>query len=438
MRAAFPEWYPLNSSDLRKTVIQGTIALDANVLLQLYRLGKDEREAVLTVLRDDEVRSRLWVPYQAAFEYQRNRLTVARGQGSAYGTVSKQVSTSKNALNSAIEQNIRDKKVREEMKQAIDAALNPVLDLVEKLQKEHVVDYDEVRSADPIREEIDQLFRDASQVGPRPTDSDIELRVTEAKARYANQTPPGYADAQGNNAKEDPEGDYLIWCEILDHAERSDRPTLFVTNDTKEDWYQLDGRNAIAPRTELKLEIATKTTHPYHQMTLEQFLRLANEHLGAQTSDDTLAKVRQLIAPAPNPDPAPLYPDGDIITTLRGAITMSDVLQADKHALARILKGIFDSSTVHPRMRREARRILHDLNSDWPSASEQRASRLDAARFLQTILTADDSEVRYDSPDESRRTRTDQFTTDHESRPVDIDLSWIDDHDITWRGNTEE
>lgn len=434
MRAAFPEWYPLNSSDLRKTVIQGTIALDANVLLQLYRLGKDEREAVLTVLRDDEVRSRLWVPYQAALEYQRNRLTVARGQGSAYSAVSKQVSTSKNALDSAIEQNIRDKKVREEMKQAIDAALNPVVDLVDKLQKEHVVDYDEVRSADPIREEIDQLFRDASQVGPRPSDSDIELRVTEAKARYANQTPPGYADAHGNKAKEDPEGDYLIWCEILDHAEKSDRPTLFVTNDTKEDWYQLDGRNAIAPRTELKLEIATKTTHPYHQMTLEQFLRLANEHLGAQTSDDTLATVGQLLAPAP----APTYLDDDIITTLRGAITKSDVLGADSPELTRLLEGIFKATKVHPKMRREARRILGDLNSGWPSASEHRAARLEAADFLQTFLTADDSMVRYDSPDESLRTRTNRFTTDQKSRLSDTDISWMDEHDVTLRGTTEK
>lgn len=294
MRAAFPEWYPLDADAVEQTIARGTIAIDANVLLQLYRLGNDERAAVLTVFRHPDVRSRLWVPYQAALEYQRNRLTVARGQGKAYEAVSKQVTSSANALDDVIGQNIKDKDVRQQMKDAVAAALGPVSELVEGLRSEHVVDYNEVRRADPIRTEIDTLLRDPDQVGPKPSDEELTKRIAESKTRYAQQIPPGYSDAKGPNAKGNPEGDYLIWAEILSHVKTSDRPLIFVTNDTKEDWYELDDKNAIAPRTELKLEIAGTTNHHYHQETLEGFLRLIKQYLEIDIADDTLTSVGQI------------------------------------------------------------------------------------------------------------------------------------------------
>jgi len=294
MRAAFPEWYPLDADAVEQVIARGTIALDANVLLQLYRLGNDERAAVLKVFRHRNVRSRLWVPYQAALEYQRNRLTVARGQGKAYEAVSKQVTSSANALDEAIGQNIKDKEVRQQMKDAVAAALGPVSQLVERLRSEHVVDYNEIRKADPIRTEIDTLLRDPEQVGPKPSTEELTKRIAESKARYTQEIPPGYSDATGPNAKKNPEGDYLIWAEILSHVKASDRPLIFVTNDTKEDWYELDDKNAIAPRTELKLEIADTTPHHYHQETLEGFLRLIKQYLAIDIADDTLTTVGRI------------------------------------------------------------------------------------------------------------------------------------------------
>ncbi|MCQ4148602.1 PIN-like domain-containing protein [Rhodococcus qingshengii] len=413
MRAEFPEWYPLADDELARTITDGTIAVDTNVLHQLYRLGTEQRNEVLGVLRNPAVRDRIWVPHQVALEYQRNRLKVGRDQGHAYDAVTTEIATATNKLSEVINQNIRDKKIRDQIKEAVHQALAPVSALVTELRGEHVIDADTLRTSDPIRAALDKLLDKPHRIGPKPDEKVIEDRIKDSVARYDKDIPPGYADAKAKKPKDNPEGDYLIWCEILDHAEANQRPLLFVTNDTKEDWYQLDDRIPVAPRIELKREIATKTKHPYHQLTLEQFLRLANEHLGTETSDATLTTVGQLVELVPSDR------DSDVVRTLRGAITKNDLLKADNDSLYNLLAGTFDSSSASPALRRDVRKTLADLHSDWPSAMEVRAAQRRAIDLLITILESDDPDV-FDN----------LRAAAHDSRP--LDFSWMDGN-TTWQ-----
>lgn len=77
MRQELSEWYELGDDDLKRVLQEGTVALDANALLDLYRIGQKLRDRVLTVLGNPLIKPRLFVPYQAALEYQDNRLNVA-------------------------------------------------------------------------------------------------------------------------------------------------------------------------------------------------------------------------------------------------------------------------------------------------------------------------------------------------------------------------
>lgn len=59
-----------------------TFVLDANILLNLYRYRPEERDQFLAIL--SKLKERIWLPHQAAREYQRNRLKVIQDQHAAY------------------------------------------------------------------------------------------------------------------------------------------------------------------------------------------------------------------------------------------------------------------------------------------------------------------------------------------------------------------
>jgi hypothetical protein len=71
-------------------------ALDANVLLNLYRYPKSASSDLLGAL--GKVKDRLWLPHQAALEYQINRLAVISEQISKYEDVRKILKSVPNSL----------------------------------------------------------------------------------------------------------------------------------------------------------------------------------------------------------------------------------------------------------------------------------------------------------------------------------------------------
>ena len=62
MREVFGEWYTYGDDERGDFVTKARIALDANVLLDLYRISKESREKILAQLERDEIRPRLFLP----------------------------------------------------------------------------------------------------------------------------------------------------------------------------------------------------------------------------------------------------------------------------------------------------------------------------------------------------------------------------------------
>jgi hypothetical protein len=82
MRKTFPGYYRPSEREFRQLWDSCLFVLDANVLLNLYRYSDETRKKLLDILR--MIEPRLWVPHQAALEYQRNRLEVISAQREAY------------------------------------------------------------------------------------------------------------------------------------------------------------------------------------------------------------------------------------------------------------------------------------------------------------------------------------------------------------------
>ncbi|MFD3430815.1 PIN-like domain-containing protein [Nocardia fluminea] len=308
MRSVLSHWYGPDDEELAEFYKDGTIALDANILLSLYRVNGDQRAQIIQVL--EKVADRIWIPYQVALEYQRNRLKVASGVNKAFdaieaipeGSLSKIREDACRALqdlSKTVEEKVRDREIRKRIQAEFEKTQEGLTEYLQQrkvemakefnsIRKNHTLDFDDVQNGDPVRAALDRILK-AGNVGDPPNAETLEVRRTEAGRRIENDIPPGYEDA---GDKDDPAGDYLIWFELLDHAKSSERRVLFVTDDVKDDFYRRIYGRTIGPRIELIEEMQSESGQRYHQTTLDAFLRSANKFLNTEVKEETITTVK--------------------------------------------------------------------------------------------------------------------------------------------------
>ena len=78
MRQIFGQHHKLNSSEQASLWSTCIFAFDANCLLNIYRYADSTRADLFRVL--EGMKGRIWVPYQAAKEFYKNRVMVIRDQ----------------------------------------------------------------------------------------------------------------------------------------------------------------------------------------------------------------------------------------------------------------------------------------------------------------------------------------------------------------------
>lgn len=280
MKSMFPEWYRTSDDGdwndaLVRLITEATVAFDASALLELYRSDASERAQILgalTLLGD-----RLFVPYQAALEYQRRREGAIKDQRDLITSV---VSTFESAQTNAARA-FNDKAVKARVRTTWETARHAVGELEAAL----IDEYDLTHDDDDVRDGLDALLT-PDRLGSEPTSRQSRKRAAAFEERARQQMPPGYCDVVKGAPKM--YGDYFIWCELLDKARASQQPLLFVTEDLKDDWSWRGN-----PRRELVHEMRSKADAEYHHITLKTFLRLAQKHLSAEITDETIESVSE-------------------------------------------------------------------------------------------------------------------------------------------------
>jgi hypothetical protein len=96
MRDIFPGHYRPNAAVFRALWKDATVALDANVLLNLYRYPAPARDDLIAAFR--KLSPRIFVPYQAALEYQSGRVGTIASQLKRFDEVRKVLRDSENQL----------------------------------------------------------------------------------------------------------------------------------------------------------------------------------------------------------------------------------------------------------------------------------------------------------------------------------------------------
>lgn len=307
MKGLFPQYYELPRRDFDGIWREALFVFDANVLLNLYRYRaatKDELLSVLTKLAD-----RVWIPFQVALEFQRNRLGVIAEQNRRFSEVEKTIREAQLGLTNALEALQLQKR---------HSLINPqkLTEGFTKLVDEFIQELNTLKKAQQGLTEIDQLKQQIESIfdgrvgAPPENQAWLDGLYKEAEERFKKRLPPGYEDASKSKGEGDIHcdgglvyqkkyGDYIVWRQLLDHAKANKKKSvIYVTDDNKADWWLIiseNGPKTVGPRTELiddaRLYAGVDSFLMYKP---EGFLSYAKDFLKATISDETLQEVRDV------------------------------------------------------------------------------------------------------------------------------------------------
>ncbi len=238
MRSIFPGYFRPTLEDFESLWANCLFAVDANVLLNLYRYSPATKESLMQAL--DSIKDRIFLPHQAAKEFLKNRLSVTAGQAEEYSRAIKVIGE----LAETLSNNKRHPFLPEEKSEYFKLFVDSVcLDL--QAQKSLVVGR---FVKDEILNQVEIIF--AGSTGSPFADAQIKAIETEGQLRYQNSIPPGYKDWK-KDATGDPQkkfGDLIVWKQILGKAKADNKPVIFITDDQKDDWWLEQSGKTIGPR----------------------------------------------------------------------------------------------------------------------------------------------------------------------------------------------
>lgn len=291
MKTLFPGYYRPSDDEFAELWSTCLFAPDANVLLDLYRYNVKTRDELFTVL--ESVSDKLWLPYQVAYEYQSNRLEVIRSQKRAYDGVRNALKASLNkateGLNVYKKHQIID---TQSILRKLERAHKAIQKELDGLEKSHPEYSGSLRgTSDPIRSRIDQLFE--GKIGKAFSEEELRKIYREGADRYSKRIPPGYADEKDKPGDEK-YGDLVVWKELLAKAKETGTALIFITNDNKEDWWEMFEGKTIGPQPALINEMRDVASVPCYMYSADQFMEYARNFLNQTVDQAAIDEVREV------------------------------------------------------------------------------------------------------------------------------------------------
>lgn len=287
MRKSFPGHYAPSEDEFFQMLKTGTVVFDTNVLLDLYKFTPKTRDHFLQIL--EKLRPQIWIPHQVGKEYQRNRFEKVDQQFLSYDELISKFQTFSHTLDNFKQHPFVDHEtLSKRVKDFCDEQINLI-----KTKAKVVLGGEDSKIAfrqqsELLHQQITKLFD--GKVGPAYKDETLKEKKSAALERYKLKIPPGYKDLSGNENVNP--GDGILWFQLLDKAKAEPKPYIFVTGDSKEDWWFKDGKRVIAPRKELVEEIIFLTGSSYWQLQTDDFIRLAGPAVGIKEEVSVLNEVQ--------------------------------------------------------------------------------------------------------------------------------------------------
>ena len=228
----------------------------------------------------EKVKDRIWLPFQVASEYHKLLYGIIGEQAGHYSTAIKDLGALRATLDAKRKHPFVFKEVYEKADEAFKA--------LEKELKEKQEKVISLLNENPIKEKLALLF--SGKVGEPFDEKSMVALCEEGELRYAKFVPPGYEDAK--KPSPDKFGDLIIWKELLKYSKEAGKSIIFITGDTKDDWFLSQSGKTIGPRPELLAEFLKETNQSFYSYPTTTFLKSANDFLSAGVKKTTLDEVK--------------------------------------------------------------------------------------------------------------------------------------------------
>lgn len=292
MKQTFKEYYRIDDAEAKRIWKEGIIVVDTNILLNLYRYSKDTSDDVFKVLKS--VKERLWLPYQACYEFHENRLNTYYDSWNAADSIKKKLNANiEKFTKDVVSQYGRNPFVKvDELTKVINRSVKSINTKLNEW-KTSVTDF---VNDDKILDEITTLFYE--KVGLDYDEEELKAIFKEGEARYKVKCPPGFKDDTPEKRATGLRhvfGDLILWKQLIDYAKEQKKDVVFISDDQKEDWWVEWKGMKIYPRPELVREFEKETKGKriifYNQ---QQFLSFAQDGLQNKTKESTIKEIESV------------------------------------------------------------------------------------------------------------------------------------------------
>lgn len=286
MKNSFLGYYRPTDSEFTILWDNCIFSFDANVLLNLYRYSTSTCDELLNIL--DKISDRLWLPFQVGQEYQENRLEVIQKQRNAYGDIQKYIVQTQGNIESYFGNYIKHPFLK--VKSIVDK-INSLFSGIIKELKDQEVGHPDLIAYDTLRDRITMLFN--GKLGGAYTLERLKNIYEEGEKRYEKRIPPGFSDSERKKG-ENKYGDLVLWFQLIEKAKEEQKPFIFITDETKEDWWWIFRGRTIGPRPELIKEFYSKTNQNIYIYSSDQFMEYVRQYLQKDVEETAISEVREL------------------------------------------------------------------------------------------------------------------------------------------------
>ena len=286
MKESFKEYYKPTEKEFKYLWDNCEFIFDANVLLNIYRYSSETTVEFLDVLK--KVQDRIWLPHQAALEYQRNRFSVIEEQVAKCKTLEKLLE--KNEILKFLTENKRHPFID------IESLISETETFFKTLKNDLETrrnNYPNTISKDSLRDTITEIFN--GKIGSEFNKKDLDNTYKKGKERYADKIPPGFEDEGKDETGNQKYGDCVLWSQLITHAKSKVKPIIFVTDDTKKDWWLKNKNDAIiAPHPILIREMRLKCNVDFYMYRSENFMERVKMYLGFDVDESSLQEIENV------------------------------------------------------------------------------------------------------------------------------------------------
>lgn len=282
MKNIFPGYCKKTEIEIKKIWENGIIIFDTNVLLNLYRYSDSTRNTIIDLI--GKFSKQIWLPNQAALEYNRNRYEVIAEQEKAYKEFLEKISQ--------IQKDLQSTNKPPFLSSNVDKNLNTVFEDVSTEVQESIKKYSDFLKDDPIYNKLSDLFN--NRITEPYTKEKLQEIYKEGEERFKLRIPPGFEDEKNKDGVRK-FGDLVLWKQIIDKAKEQAKDIILITDERKIDWWWKikDGRN-MGPRQELVEEIKIEANVDFHMYSSERFLSYGQSFLKEQVNQKALEEIQAM------------------------------------------------------------------------------------------------------------------------------------------------